>query len=354
MEKKKLLVISDSEIMAENMRNPKYGGRFEKYKDAGYEVEHITDLSLMSTGLERSAAVLKVEKEGPEWCTYAPEVLDAISDADLIVMCYSAVNSKFFDAAKKLKHLSVMRSGWENVNIDAATEHNVIVSNAPGRVGQSVADYAVSAILAFNRNLSADDLSKRSGWKGTYAFKPMLVKEMTIGFVGFGIIAKWVTERMKGFGAKFVAYDPYVTQEQADQWGVTMIPELNDLMEMSDVVSVHARLLPATKGLVSAEAISHMKPSAIFVNSARAGLVDEPALVKALQEHKIRGAVLDVFEEEPLGEENPLRKLDNVILTPHTAGSAGDMMSITLDIITDELDRYIAGEPLRNKLNFRD
>ncbi len=355
MEKKKLLIIADSPMQAETMKNPKYGGRFEKYREAGYEICHITDESLLSTGLERSAAVMKVEKEGPEWCSYTPEVLEAISDADLIVMCYSAVNSVFFDHAKKLKHLTVMRSGWENVNIDSATEHGVIVSNAPGRVGQSVADYTISAMLAFNRYISADDLSHREhGWRGeNHKYRPMLVREMTIGIVGFGIIAKWIVERMSGFGCKFIAYDPFVTQEQADQWGVKMIPELNDLMEQADVVSVHARLLPATKGLVSAEAISHMQPHAFFVNSARGGLVDEEALIKALQEGKIRGAALDVYNEEPLPDDHPLRKLKNVQLTPHSAGGAGDMMTITLDIIMAELDRYIAGEPLQNNLNFR-
>ena len=146
----------------------------------------------------------------------------------------------------------------------------------------------------------------------------------------------------------------HATPEDAEKLGVTIIADLNDLMAQADCVSVHARLLPATRGLVSAEAISHMKPDAFFVNSARAGLVDEKALVKALQEHKIRGAVLDVFEEEPLSEENPLRKLDNVILTPHSAGGAGDMMAITMDIITAELDRYMKGEKLRNNLNFKD
>lgn len=352
MEKKKLLVITDNGA-AEALREEKYVNMLKKYEKYGYEISYIQDLSTYSHGMEGSAAILRIEKEGPEWCDYTPEVLEAISDADCAIMCYSAANSKFFNAAKKLKHLSVMRSGWENVNVDSATEHGVIVSNAPGRVGQSVADYTVSAILAFNRHLSADDLSKRSGWRGSYPVKPLLVKEMTIGLVGFGIIAKWVTQRMAGFGCKFVAYDPFVTQEQADEFGVTMVADLNEMMGMCDCVSVHARLLPATRGLVSAEAISHMKPTAFFVNSARAGLVDEPALLKALQEHKIRGAVLDVFEEEPLGEDNPLRKLDNVILTPHSAGGAGDMLAITMEIITAELDRYMEGEPLRNNLNFK-
>ncbi len=353
MEKKKLLVLTDNGA-AEALREEKYVNMLKKYEQYGYEVSYIQDLSTYSHGMEGSAAILRIEKEGPEWCDYTPEVLEALADADCAIMCYSAANSKFFDAAKKLKHLSVMRSGWENVNVDAATKHGVIVSVAPGRVGRSVADYTVAAILAFNRYLSADDLSKRSGWRVDHGFRPPLVADMTIGFVGFGIIAHWVTERMKGFGCKFIAYDPFVKPEDAEKLGVTIIPDLNDLMAQADCVSVHARLLPATRGLVSAEAISHMKPDAFFVNSARAGLVDEKALVKALQEHKIRGAVLDVFEEEPLSEENPLRKLDNVILTPHSAGGAGDMMAITMDIITAELDRYMKGEKLRNNLNFKD
>jgi len=123
------------------------------------------------------------------------------------------------------------------------------------------------------------------------------------------------------------------------------------MMAKADVVSVHARLLPETRGLIGAAEIARMKPEAIFINSARGGLIDEAALVKALQEKKIRGAVLDVYSEEPLGEEHPLRQLDNVILTPHIAGVGGDMMSITLDIITKELDRYMKGEPLQNRLN---
>ena len=351
MEKKKMLIVCDSEMSYNTLSSEKFAPRFKKYEEYGYEISYIVDNSLLSTGLERSAAVLKVEKEGPEWCSYTPEVLEAISDADCAIMCYSAANSVYFDHAKKLKHLSVMRSGWENVNVEYANSKGVTVSVAPGRVGRSVADYAISAMLCFNRNFPDNNLAKRPGWHQPVPQRPMLVADMTIGFVGFGTIAKWVAERMSGFGCKFIAYDPFVPQEVADKWNCKIYANLPEMMAQADVVSVHARLLPSTRGIVNKEAIAAMKPNAIFINSARAGLIDEDALYEALAAHKIRGAVLDVFEEEPLSDGNRLRKLDNIMLTPHMAGGAGDMMSITVDIITEELDRYMKGEPLRNTVN---
>lgn len=132
--------------------------------------------------------------------------------------------------------------------------------------------------------------------------------------------------------------------------GVELIP-LNEVMKQSDIISIHARLLPETQGLVGAEQISLMKPTALFINTARGALVDEEALTKALQEDKIRGAALDVFSVEPLPEDHPLRKLPNVIITPHIAGAAGDTFRIVNDIMCDELERYLSNSELKNQIN---
>ena len=264
------------------------------------------------------------------------------------------MSTKLLEAAKNLKFVGVLRSGVENVNVPACTQKGIVVCNSPGRVSEPVADYAVAMMLAFNRYISRDDLSKRSGWKlvpPDRDFKPPLISESTIGLIGFGIIAKKVTQRLSGFSPRrVIAYDPYANEEEARALGVELV-SMEEAMSQSDFVSVHARLLPATQGLIGAKELAYMRPTAVFINTARAGLVDEDALVKVLLEKKIRGAALDVFSMEPLPQDHPLRQMDNVILEPHNAGTAGDTFTITIDIMREELHRYFKGEKLLNRMN---
>lgn len=351
----KMIIFVNDELQKAQFESGYVGERYKKIAAANdISIEFIIDTSLPSNTHQELKATHRIELEGPEWAVHDDETLRRVADADIILVGFHAVNSQLLNAAKKLKVVGALRSGWENVNVPACTEHGVTVLTCPGRNSEPVADYAVAMMMAINRNIGRDDISKRPGWKypdpDHNEIRPVLLSCATIGIIGFGIIGKKVAERLSGFHPRMIAYDPFAKEEDAKRLGVELLP-LDEVMKQSDIITVHSRLVPATKGMVGAKEIALMKPTALFVNTARGGLVDEVALTKALQEKKIRGAALDVFWEEPLPDDHPLRQLDNVILTPHGAGRAGDTFRIVNDIMCDELERYLGNEPLHNKLN---
>lgn len=351
---RKIVIFANDELQIEQFKSGPVGERYRKIEEQfDAKIEFLVDTSLPSNDKPELKPTHRIEMEGPEWAVHDDHTLEVVKDAEVILVGFHAVNEQLLDAAKKLKLLGALRSGWENVNVPACHGHNVTAVTCPGRNSEPVADYAVAMMMAFNRNIARDDISKRPGWKypdpDHTEIRPVLMGEATIGIIGFGIIGRKVAERLSGFHPRIVAYDPFANAQELKAMGVELLP-LNEVMKQSDIITVHSRLLPATKGLIGAEQIACMKPTAIFVNTARGGLVDEEALYEALKSKRIRGAALDVFVEEPLPDNHPLRALDNVILTCHGAGRAGNTFKIVNDIMCDELERYFKGEPLRNAI----
>ncbi|MBO4359026.1 MAG: 2-hydroxyacid dehydrogenase, partial [Erysipelotrichaceae bacterium] len=328
--------------------NEKYQNKYWNMLKEKYDIEvsYVEDNSLEIDG-DPSKGILKVEQEGPEWALSNDATMEAVKDAEIICVTFGPVNSRLIDNAPDLKLVVILRSGTENVNLEYCKEKGVAVTNAPGRVSDPVADMTLTMMLAAVREIQRLDLHNHDwNWCRNNRIPPKekpLISDMTIGLIGFGIIAKKVAKRLSGFEPKIIAYDPFVTQEQADAYGVTMLP-LNDVMAQSDLVSVHARLLPETEKMIGREQIALMKPNAIFVNTARAGLVDYDALYDALVEKKIRSAALDVFYEEPLPDDDRFRKLDNVTLMAHMSGGAGDSTSITLGIVMEDIIAVAEGK----------
>lgn len=355
----KLLHIIDmgAPTQANDLINPKYQAKYYDTlkSEYGLDVDSVIDDCLKIGDSDYSAGCLKVEKEGPEWCKHNKETLEAIKDAKIICVSFCGVNKELIDAAPNLKLVVILRSGKENVNIDYCTEKGIKVVNAPGRVSDPVADMTVAMMLASIREIQRLDLH-RLEWDYARSIRVQpkdkpLISDMTIGFVGFGIIAKKVAKRLSGFNPeKMIAYDPFVKQEDADLYGVQLVT-LEELMSKSDLVSVHARLLPATEKMISKELISLMKPTAYFVNTARSGLVDNDALYDALLNKKIRAAALDVFDTEPLPQDDRFLKLDNVTATPHMSGGAGDSISITLGIVFEDIYQYLKDGTTVHKCN---
>ena len=171
-----------------------------------------------------------------------------------------------------------------------------------------------------------------------------------VGLVGFGDIGRKIATRLKGFGTTILAYDPYCTKENIEAFGCVPV-SLDELLEQADFVSLHVRLSPQTQNMFGAAEFAKMKPTAIFVNAARAGLVDEAAMIDALEQKKIGGAVLDVFREEPLPVDHPLRKLKNVTLSAHLAGTDIGTFSGSIKIVADNLEQYFSGGELKNVVN---
>jgi D-3-phosphoglycerate dehydrogenase len=213
-------------------------------------------------------------------------------------------------------------SGTDNVDKPTATSLGIIVANTPDAVSEPVADHAISLLFSLVRRVTYEDRRVRKGvWDsfGTPAFRSY--RGATLGLVGFGRIPRLIVRKLSGFEMRFVAFDPYVDEAQMRPLGVERL-ELDELLRVSDYVSVHCPLSPATRKLIGERELRLMKPGALLVNTSRGGVLDQPALVKALQNRWIAGAALDVLQDEPPDPANPLLGMDEVILTPHVGGHA--------------------------------
>ena len=252
------------------------------------------------------------------------KVPDEVANADMVVLQGPGGNGDAFEAMRKVRFVFRPYVGYDDIDVDAANEYEMLVANVPDTFVIEVADHAMALILGVIRRLRTMDNLVRSGeWaNGAPArqlAKPMRrLSTMTLGLLGFGNIARMVADRAKPFGFTIIAHDPFIPQEVADAMGVKLV-SIEELFQQSDVLSVHTFLNKDTRGLVSARLLGMMKPDAYLVNTARGPIVDEEALIKVLQEGKIAGAGLDVMEIEPLPADSPLNSLENVILAPHLA-----------------------------------
>jgi len=235
------------------------------------------------------------------------------------------------DAMPNLRIVGVSRAGLENVNLEEATKRGILVFNVQGRNAHAVSDFAVGMMLAEARNIArAHHAIKEGKWIKSKGFvNGPFIPEMngkTVGLVGFGYIGSLVAKKLSGFDCRVIVYDPYANPETIKKAGCEQVG-LEELFETSDFVSIHARLTESNKNMINADLIGKMKPTAIFINTGRAGLVDQDALADALENRKILGAALDVFTTEPIDPNSRFLKLDNVTLTSHVAGSTCDALT---------------------------
>lgn len=219
-------------------------------------------------------------------------------------------------AAAGLKVIARSGVGYDAVDVDAATAHGIPVAITPGTNQDSVAEHTFMLILALARNLILQHTSIARGQWSRRANQP--IRGRTLGVVGLGRIGKTVALRGRDFGMKVVAHDPYADADFAKQHGIELV-SFEELLPRADYLTLHMPMLPGTKQIICAKTIAQMKPTAFLINTARGGVVNEPDLYDALKNKRLAGAGLDVFEEEPPGD-NPLLALDNVVLTAHTAG----------------------------------
>ncbi|WP_346906987.1 2-hydroxyacid dehydrogenase [Faecalicatena orotica] len=294
--------------------------------------------------------VQKMEDEGPEWTTPDEEVLNKIKDADVLLIQWGAISSKVIDAAENLKVIVTIRSGYENINIEYAKNRGIKVSFAPSRLAEVVADMTVALALSECRGIVRRNLIATKGEWVEEKYNDAshaAISNLVVGIVGYGGIARTVAKRFtKGFGSRVIAYEKITSPSILKEDSVEQV-ELPELLKTADIITMHARLCPETKHMIGADEFAMMKKNAIFINTARAGLVDERALIRALDSGQIRGAGLDVYEKEPLPYDSPLLKMDNVTLMPHSAGITNDILKNSLKIIVTEIERFLNGEPLK-------
>jgi D-3-phosphoglycerate dehydrogenase len=246
------------------------------------------------------------------------ELLELARDADAIIVCYATVPRSVIEEASRLRVIAKTGTGVDNVDVAAATERGIVVTNVPDYCRDEVSDHAMALLLALARRLPKLDRLVQSGSWDTGVAKPTFrIKGQTLGLVGFGRIAGDVGAKARAFGMRVLAYDPFVPAEAIAAGGCEPAP-LDVVLREADFVSLHVPLTSDTEHVIDAAALRAMKPTAYLVNTARGGLVDTAALRTALLAGEIAGAGLDVLEHEPPAPDDPLLGLDNVIITPHT------------------------------------
>lgn len=283
---------------------------------------------------------LRVEKEGAEAYQSDVSMIDKLKDADFIVTQFFPINKIIMDKCPKLKMIGVLRGGVENVNVDYATQKDILVFNTPGRNANAVADFTVGMLIAECRNIARSHKNlMQVHWVRDYmnAGRVPDLSDKTVGLIGLGAIGKKVAQRLNGFEMNILAYDSYAKE----------VPEyvkmctLEDLLKKSDFVSMHCRLTKDNYHLMDKNKFDLMKETAYFINTARSGLVNEQDLYDALRNNKILGAAIDVFDEEPLSKNNPFLTLPNVTITPHLAGGTSDAFLNSPKLLAKEVLAYI-------------
>ena len=276
-------------------------------------------------------------------------------DIGIVVIEADFVTREIFEKANKLRLLGVCRADMHLIDLEAATEHGILVVNTPARNDIAVAELTVGLMLALIRHIpkSHNMVRSREWVDPTAAYFSLRGTELTgktVGIVGFGAIGRQVARRISAFETSILVYDPYVSSEVIREMGAEPV-ELNELMERSDFVTLHCPAAPDTMGLVNSERIALMKPTAYLVNAASSFVIDGDAIVRALKERRIAGAAFDVYETWPVRADSPLLDLDNVILTPHIGGATDETIVRHSQMIADDIEGFLRGERPRNLVN---
>ncbi|TPM60912.1 oxidoreductase [Mesorhizobium sp. B2-2-4] len=277
------------------------------------------------------------------------EVVEFIGDAEILVTQLAPLSEGMMRRLPALKLVAVSRGGPINIDMEAARTHGITVVNVPGRNATAVAEFTIGAILAETRLIRVGHEALRRGeWRGDLYRADRTgreLSEMTVGVVGYGNIGTKVVRLLRAFGCHVLVSDPYVQLSAEDRNAGVELVALDDLLSRSDVVTLHSRVTPETRGLIGKDTIVRMKPGVIFVNTARGPLVDYEALYEALVSGQIASAMLETFAVEPVPSDWPLLRLPNVTLTPHIAGASVRTVTYAAEQAAEEVRRYIAGLP---------
>ena len=252
-----------------------------------------------------------------------------ISNYDaLIVRSRTRVTAAILEAGQRLRVVGRAGVGVDNIDVDAAEKRGIAVLNAPAGNVVSAAELTMALMLSLVRHVPQAAASlKRGEWERN-RFKGIELNGKTLGLIGAGRIGAEVAKRGLAFGMRVIIYDPYLSDERARDIGAELVT-FHELFRTADLVSIHTPLTEETRGLIGADELAMMKPTAHLINAARGGLVDETALAEALQKGELAGAALDVFEEEPVAADNTLLRLDNVIAIAHLGAATHEAQTLS-------------------------
>lgn len=297
------------------------------------------------------------------------ELIPEIQDIDVLIVEFERITEKVLAKAKHLKLIASVRAEPRaNIDIEAATRRGIPVLYSPGRSSDVVADFTIGLLLAVTRHIAkghylvktrqlTEENPRRPGFARQdivwitndpknfpyLKLKGVGLTGKTLSILGLGAVGKEVAKRAAVFKMKVTAHDPYVSRKDAERTGVRLVSKDN-LFREADFISIHVKVNPETRGLVGERELELMKPTAFFINTARAAIVDQKALYKVLKEERIAGAALDVFENEPLKPDDPFLELDNVVLTPHIAGACHDNYEKPSFIVAHGIEDFLRGK----------
>lgn len=271
-------------------------------------------------------------------CTREEDVLDLCREADAILVTYAPVTSRVVAGLTKCRIIARYGIGVDNVDVPAASQRGIVVTNVPDYCVDEVSDHALALLLACARKIVS---LNRLVHEGTWDYRPLRpfprLRGKTVGLLGYGKIARALASKVVALGMCVVVYDPYVPAHVVQQSGLAQVDSVNELCRESDFLSLHVPLVPETRGIVGDTALGLMKKTAFVINTSRAGIVDEAALTRAIQGGRIAGAGLD-FLSDPTSD-NPLLQMPQVVITPHAAFYSEES--------TEELQRRAVGEVVR-------
>ena len=295
-------------------------------------------------------------------------IVSMVGDYDAMIIRATLLTEPMLAAGKKLKVVGRHGVGTDNLDIPAATRHGILLLNTPGANAGSVAEYTVGALLyLFKRFAEADRMLRRgdfnqpgslTGLLTKLGFENRVVERRTIGLAGFGAIARRVAKIcIHGFDMKVLAYDPYVSEKAMNALGVQKVASVKEMAPLVDALTIHVPKTPETVNLINSEIFSAMKPTAVLVNAARGGIVNEADLVEALKNRSIAAAATDVYDQEPPPMDHPLFSLDNMLMTPHIgAASDGAMQNMAsyvargvVDVLEGRTPQFVVNRELLKK-----
>ena len=273
----------------------------------------------------------------------------------ILVLITDQLDKDFFENAGRLKVVSSMSVGVDHIDLNAATKRGVVVTNTPDVLTEATADFTFALILSAARRIAEGDRYVRAGkWKGKWSPTLLLghdVSDAALGIIGLGRIGQAVARRANGFGMKILYHDRTNSNARIAKTFDAKRVSLQRLLRESDIITLHVPLTPETRGMIGASEIAMMKKTAVFVNASRGGIVDQQALYDALSRRRIFGAGLDVFQEEPLRPDDPLLKLENVLITPHLGSASVQSRSKMSELAARNLVEALAGKMPRAIVN---